>query len=62
MTERRPVLSVNAPGSDVGANYDISPDGNRILIGKPAGGEAKLIVVTNWFTEVRRKLKQAGQK
>jgi serine/threonine-protein kinase len=62
VTARRPVLSMGAPGSEVGANYDISPDGNRILIGKPAGREEKLTVVANWFTEVRRKLKEAGQK
>ena len=28
---------------------------------QPTGSEAKLVVIVNWFTEVRRKLKQAGR-
>jgi len=43
------------------ASYDVSPDGRRIVVAEPAGSEAKLVVIINWFTEVRRKLKQAGR-
>jgi len=28
---------------------------------QPTGSEAKLVVIVNWFTEVRRKLKQTGR-
>jgi serine/threonine-protein kinase len=42
-------------------SYDVSLDGQRIVFAQPAGGEAKLVVIENWFTEVRRKLKQAGR-
>jgi serine/threonine-protein kinase len=40
-----------------GPSYDLSPDGRRIVFAQPTGSEAKLVVVVNWFTEVRRKLR-----
>lgn len=59
---RRPAFSLtnylpdNSSGS---ASYDVSPDGQRILFAQPTGSEAKLVVIQNWFTEVRRKLELA---
>ncbi len=41
------------------ATYDISRDGQRIVFAQPTGSEQKLIVIQNWFTDVRRKLEQA---
>jgi serine/threonine-protein kinase len=59
---RRPVFSLTTLASTRGsASYDISPDGQQIIFGQPTGSEAKLVVIVNWFTEVRRKLKQAGR-
>lgn len=59
VTDRRQVMTITAPVSSRGSNYDVSPDGRRILLSKPAGNEARLVVVTNWFTEVRRKIAEA---
>jgi hypothetical protein len=49
---------MNAPGSEIGAEYDVAGDG-RILFGRPVGGEEKLVVVANWLTEARRKIREA---
>ena len=40
-------------------SYDVSLDGQRIVFAQPAGGEAKLVVIENWFTTVRKKLREA---
>jgi len=38
-----------------GVNYDISPDGQRFLMSKSAGGEqGQINVVLNWFEELKR--------
>ena len=41
-------------------NYDISADGRRVLVIKPAPEPPPLplVVVENWFTELRQKLSQ----
>ncbi|HVX38158.1 MAG TPA: protein kinase [Gemmatimonadaceae bacterium] len=36
------------------ANYDVSPDGRKLLVLK--GGRQQLVVVRDWWTEVRRQL------
>ncbi len=59
VTGRHQVMTITTPMLNNTSNYDLSPDGRRILLSKSAGGEAKLVVVTNWFTEVRRKLAEA---
>ena len=61
VTSRRQVLTVSVPELVQAANYDVSPDGKRVLLGKPNGAAANLVVVVNWFTEVRRKLAEAGK-
>jgi hypothetical protein len=35
--------------------YDVSPDGNRFLMMRPStgAGESELVVVQNWFEELR---------
>lgn len=57
---RRPVMAMNV-GANASANYDVSADGRRILSPRRSGGDANLVVVTNWLTEVRRKLREAGK-
>jgi hypothetical protein len=42
-----------------GASYDLSPDGQRIVFAQPTGGEARLVVIVNWFTVVRKRLQEA---
>ena len=37
-----------------GRRYDISPDGKRFLMIEAASRRVKLIVVTNWFEELKR--------
>jgi eukaryotic-like serine/threonine-protein kinase len=39
----------------VHAAYDVSPDGATLLFSKAAGGDPKLVVVLNWFTDVRQR-------
>ena len=39
--------------------WDIAPDGKHVLVAKLAVDESKVIVVENWLTEVRRKLREA---
>lgn len=52
VTGRRTITTLNG-------SFDISPDGRHILTAKNAADESKVIVVENWLTEVRRKLKEA---
>jgi Tol biopolymer transport system component len=61
VTARRQLLTVLLPELGLAANYDVSPDGKRVLMGIPNGAAANLMVVVNWFTEVRRKLAEAGK-
>jgi hypothetical protein len=42
-----------------GASYDLSPDGQRIVFAQPTGSEARLVVIVNWFTVVRKMLQEA---
>jgi eukaryotic-like serine/threonine-protein kinase len=39
------------------ANFDVSPDGKRFLMINPARSEAEVIVVHNWASEVRERLR-----
>ena len=59
VTGRRMVMTMAGPTATVGANYDLSPDGRRVLVPKPSGGNGKLVVVANWLTEARRKIREA---
>ncbi len=61
VTSRRQLLTVSVPELGQAPNYDVSPDGKRVLMGVPNGAAANLVVVVNWFTEVRRKLAEAGK-
>jgi hypothetical protein len=47
-------------GGPVTPNYDIAPDGSRLLMIAPAREEppSRIVIVDNWFKEVREK---AGQ-
>ena len=45
--------------SAAGQSYDVSPDGRRFLMIKDAGAEegaapSQLVVVLNWFEELKR--------
>lgn len=59
VTSRRQILTVSVPELGQGANYDVSPDAKRVLMGIPNGAAANLVVVVNWFTEVKKKLSEA---
>jgi len=55
--ERRTVLSPADYLTDVThASYDLWPDGNGFLMVKPAGGDARPILVHNWGRSLREKL------
>jgi hypothetical protein len=41
------------------ANYSVMPDGEHFLFTKSAGGDAKTVVVLNWFEEVRQHMASA---
>ena len=56
---RRAAFNLNSAQASGVPSYDVSPDGRRVVYAKPAGGDAKLVVVTNFATEVRRKVKEA---
>ncbi|MGI8498690.1 MAG: protein kinase domain-containing protein [Gemmatimonadaceae bacterium] len=56
---RRSAFSLSNLPAGGSATYDVSRDGERIVFAQPSGGDAKLVVIVNWFTEVRRKLKRA---
>jgi len=38
-------------------NYDVAPGGKSLLMLKPANDESQLIVVSNWLTELRTRLR-----
>jgi Tol biopolymer transport system component len=52
---RQPLFEDVYYSAPVHATYGVSPDGSRLVFVKPAGGEAKTVVVLNWLDEVKRK-------
>jgi Tol biopolymer transport system component len=44
------------------ATYAIMPDGNHFVFGQSAGEEPKVIVVLNWFDEVKRRMAAASPR
>ena len=48
---------------NVARNYDLSPDGNGFIMVKNASVSARqsIIVVSNWFEELRTKMSEAGR-
>lgn len=52
------VLATTDPADPTHQSYDVSPDGQRFLLLRRAGGEAKAIVVHNWRREVREQMQQ----
>jgi len=42
------------------ANYDVSPDGKKLLVVK--GETPRLVVVHNWWSEARRRMRGEGGK
>jgi len=60
-----PVMLFNEPvvgsaGNERDVTYDVTPDGNRFLMVRPVqrAGMPTAVVVLNWFTELREKMKQ----
>ncbi len=53
---RRLVLPGNESGAPTHPSYDVSADGQRFLVLRPVGGEAKAIIVHNWIREFRETL------
>jgi hypothetical protein len=49
-----------------GRTYDVSPDGRRFLViknsaaGDPNATPASMVVVLNWFEEVKRRVSASG--
>jgi hypothetical protein len=44
------------------SNYDVHPDGDRFVMIKSFGEESsRLVVVLNWFEELRRRAEPAGR-
>jgi hypothetical protein len=52
------VLATTEPADPTHQSYDVAPDGQRFLLLRRAGGEAKAVVVHNWRREVREKMQQ----
>ncbi len=51
------VLFTGRYTSGIAVNYDISPDGQRLLMIKTADveeGQAQINVIQNWFSELKR--------
>ena len=39
-------------------NYDISPDGERFVLIRGSGESNQLVIVLNWFEELRRRMER----
>ena len=52
---RRLALASNDPPDPTHPSYDVSPDGKQFLVLRPAGGEAKAVIIHNWAREFREK-------
>ena len=61
VSAKQPAFSLTNLPSRFSASYDVLRDGQRIVFATAHGGDAKLVVIVNWFTEVRRKLHQTGR-
>ena len=59
--DRRTVIPDPYERDGIHANYDVAPDGTRFLMLKPAGEDARAVIVHNWGRELRDKL-AAGKK
>jgi dipeptidyl aminopeptidase/acylaminoacyl peptidase len=44
------------------ATYAVMPDGNHFVFGQSAGEEPKVIIVLDWFDEVRRRMSAASPR
>jgi hypothetical protein len=44
------------------AQYDVSPDGKRLVVLRPAAGEAEVVVVLNWLTELRARMNASSER
>jgi Tol biopolymer transport system component len=49
-------LFADAVGTSGLRDYDVHPDGHHVVMTKEAGGGPKIVVITNWLSEVRAKL------
>ena len=57
-----PTRSVSSTGTvNVARDYDVTPDGKGFIMVRAAntGGLPSIVVVTNWFEEVRAKMRGA---
>jgi hypothetical protein len=54
--ERRTLLSGDYLTESTHQDYDISPDGSRLLMVKPVGVSGSAVIVHNWRRELREKL------
>jgi eukaryotic-like serine/threonine-protein kinase len=63
LSEAASALTVKARRSlmSVPAAIAMAPDGRHFIAAKPATEETKVVVVENWLTEVRRKIREAGK-
>jgi serine/threonine protein kinase/Tol biopolymer transport system component len=52
-------VSAENTGASLSANYDVSADGKRIMFPKRSSDDAKLVVVSNWLSAVRKKLAES---
>jgi Tol biopolymer transport system component len=42
------------------SEFDVYPDGQRVVVNRPADESREIVVILNWIEDVRRKL-QAGR-
>ena len=57
VASRRTLFEGAFSTSPIHPNFDVSPDGRRFLMIEPTNSAAQVIVVQNWATEVRAKLR-----
>lgn len=56
VTERRALFRHTYEGEMPHANFAPLPDGRMVMIGASAGGEPDMVMVVNWFTELKARL------
>jgi serine/threonine-protein kinase len=56
ISSRRTLFNANYELHLFHPNYDVTPDGKRFIMIKPANEEAQVVVVVNWREELRQRL------
>jgi len=58
VTSRRVLFSGNFDLHAYHANYDVAPDGRHFAMVSSGDAEPPVVVVTNWFGELRQRIER----